>query len=56
LFDGENDAKVMMWILRPAGGYDGLHADVANKNEGAESTFGAGINPSQAFRDQTIST
>jgi hypothetical protein len=55
-FDGDNDAKVMMWDPETGGGYDGLHADVANKNEGAESTLALVSTRQQAFAHQTIST
>ena len=29
----------MMWDPETGGGYDGLHAEVANQNQGAESTL-----------------
>jgi len=55
-FDGDNDAKVVMWDADTGGGYDGLHADVANKNQGAESTLALVSTRQQAFAHQTIST
>jgi hypothetical protein len=55
-FDGDNDAKVMMWDPVTGGGYDGLHAQVANQNEGAESTLALVSTRQQAFAHQTIST
>jgi hypothetical protein len=38
-FDGDNDSHTLMWDPRTGGGYDGLHADGANHNQGAESTL-----------------
>jgi hypothetical protein len=55
-FDGDNDAKVMMWDPVTGGGFDGLHADVANQNQGAESTLAVVSTRQQAFAHQTIST
>ena len=55
-FDGDNDAKVMMWDPATGGGYDGLHAEVANQNQGAESTLALVSTRQQAFTHQTIST
>jgi hypothetical protein len=55
-FDGDNDAKVMMWDPVTGGGYDGLHAEVANQNQGAESTLALVSTRQQAFAHQTIST
>jgi hypothetical protein len=55
-FDGDNDAKVMMWDPETGGGYDGLHAEVANQNQGAESTLALVSTRQQAFAHQTIST
>jgi hypothetical protein len=55
-FDGENDAKVIMWDPETGGGYDGLHADVANQNQGAESTLALVSTRQQAFTHQTVST
>jgi hypothetical protein len=55
-FDGENDANVIMWDPTTGGGYDGLHADVANLNQGAESTLALVSTRQQAFTHQTVST
>jgi hypothetical protein len=55
-FDGENDAKVVMWDPDTGGGYDGLHPEVANQNQGAESTLALVSTRQQAFAHQTIST
>jgi hypothetical protein len=55
-FDGDNDAKVMMWDPVTGGGFDGLHAEVANQNQGAESTLALVSTRQQAFAHQTIST
>jgi hypothetical protein len=55
-FDGDNDAKVMMWDQVTGGGFDGLHADVANQNQGAESTLALVSTRQQVFAHQTIST
>ena len=38
-FLGANDAGAVMWDSETGGGYDGLDADGANLNEGAESTL-----------------
>jgi hypothetical protein len=38
-FDGDNDAGAVMWDPETLGGYDGLEADGANLNQGAESTL-----------------
>ena len=38
-FLGANDAGVAMWDPDTGGGYDGLHADGVNRNQGAESTM-----------------
>jgi hypothetical protein len=38
-FLGNNDAGVSMIDLETGGGYDGLHSDRANLNQGAESTL-----------------
>ena len=55
-FDADNDAKVMMWDPVTGGGFDGLHANVANQNQGAESTLALVSTRQQAFAHQTIST
>ena len=38
-FMGDNDAGEAMWDPETGGGYDGLHADGVNENQGAESTL-----------------
>src|SRR5690349_2673853 len=38
-FMGDNDAGEPMWDPHTGGGYDGLHADGVNGNQGAESTL-----------------
>lgn len=38
-FMGDNDAGEPMWDPHTGGGYDGLHSDGVNSNQGAESTL-----------------
>ena len=38
-FDGANDAGLAMWDPQTGAGFDGLHADRVNQNQGAESTL-----------------
>ena len=38
-FQGANDAGELMWAPETGGGFDGLHADGVNLNQGAESTL-----------------
>ena len=38
-FNGDNDAGLVMFDRSSGGGYDGLHADAVNLNQGAESTL-----------------
>jgi hypothetical protein len=38
-FQGRNDAGQVMWDASTGGGYDGLHRDGRNLNQGAESTL-----------------
>ena len=38
-FQGANDAGQLMWDPDTGGGFDGLHADGVNQNQGAESTL-----------------
>lgn len=40
-FQGDNDAGELMWDPETGGGFDGLHADGVNRNQGAESTLAA---------------
>jgi hypothetical protein len=49
-FDGDNDAGVVMWDPTTGGGFDGLHADGANRNQGAESTLALVSTRQQAWR------
>ena len=51
-FDGDNDAGVMMWDPLTGGGFDGLLVDVANVNQGAESTLALIATRQQAFAHQ----
>lgn len=38
-FQGDNDGGHVMWDPETGGGYDGLHSDGVNRNQGAESTL-----------------
>ncbi len=38
-FQGDNDAGRLMWDPETGGGFDGLHADGVNRNQGAEATL-----------------
>ncbi|MDG4663680.1 glycosyltransferase [Mycobacterium sp. 236(2023)] len=38
-FHGDNDLGLPMWDRQTGGGFDGLHADRVNLNQGAESTL-----------------
>jgi hypothetical protein len=38
-FHGHNDTGALMWVPETGAGYDGLHADGVNRNQGAESTL-----------------
>jgi hypothetical protein len=38
-FMGTNDAQQVMWDPQTGGGFDGLHADGVNRNQGAESSL-----------------
>ncbi len=38
-FQGDNDRGLLMWDPETGGGFDGLHADRVNLNQGAESTL-----------------
>ncbi len=53
-FDGDNDAGVMMWDPLTGGGFDGLLADVANINQGAESTLALVATRQQGFAHQLV--
>ncbi|BBX66619.1 glycosyltransferase [Mycolicibacterium psychrotolerans] len=49
-FGGDNDLGLPMWDSGTGGGYDGLHADRVNLNQGAESTLAALSTMQQARR------
>jgi hypothetical protein len=53
-FRGDNDAGVTMWDPDTGGGYDGLHADGVNRNQGAESTLAVISTLQQAQRLSTV--
>jgi hypothetical protein len=53
-FIGDNDAHEMMWDPDTGGGYDGLHADGVNSNQGAESTLAVISTLQQAQRLSTV--
>jgi hypothetical protein len=54
-FMGDNDAGQQMWDPETGGGYDGLHADGVNGNQGAESTLAVISTLQQAQRLSTVS-
>jgi hypothetical protein len=54
-FDGDNDGRVEMWDPATAGGFDGLEAESANVNQGAESTLALISTRQQASRLVTLS-
>jgi len=49
-FDGDNDLGLPMWDPETGGGFDGMHADRVNLNQGAESTLAALSTMQQARR------
>ena len=53
-FMGDNDAGQQMWNPETGGGYDGLHADGVNGNQGAESTLAVISTLQQAQRLSTV--
>jgi hypothetical protein len=53
-FTGDNDAEEPMWDPHTGGGYDGLHADGVNSNQGAESTLAVISTLQQAQRLSTV--
>jgi hypothetical protein len=53
-FMGDNDAQAPMWDPDTGGGYDGLHADGVNRNQGAESTLAVISTLQQAHRLSTV--
>lgn len=53
-FMGDNDAGEPMWDPDTGGGYDGLHADGVNANQGAESTLAVISTMQHAQRLSTV--
>ncbi len=53
-FQGDNDAGLLMWDPETGGGFDGLHADAVNRNQGAESTLAVISTLQQARRFSTV--
>lgn len=53
-FEGVNDAGLRMWDPQTGGGFDGLHADGVNRNQGAESTLASLSAMQQALRLATV--
>lgn len=54
-FEGTNDVGATMWNPATGGGFDGLHADGVNLNQGAESTLAVLSTFQQARRLVTVS-
>ena len=53
-FMGDNDARQPMWDPQTGGGFDGLHADGVNRNQGAESTLALLSTMQHARRFSTV--
>lgn len=53
-FDGANDAGLQMWDPQTGGGFDGLHADGVNQNQGTESTLALISTLQHALRLSTV--
>ena len=53
-FLGANDAGQLMWDPETGGGFDGLHADGVNRNQGAESTLAVISTLQHARRFSTV--
>jgi len=53
-FQGANDAGQLMWDPETGGGFDGLHADGVNRNQGAESTLAVLSTLQHARRFSTV--
>jgi hypothetical protein len=53
-FMGDNDAGLLMWDPETGGGFDGLHADGVNRNQGAESTLAVISTLQHARRFSTV--
>ncbi|BDX33512.1 glycosyl transferase [Mycobacterium antarcticum] len=54
-FEGDNDLGLAMWNPLTGGGFDGLHADGVNQNQGAESTLALLSTIQQAQRFSMVS-
>ncbi|MCT7658374.1 glycosyltransferase [Mycobacterium deserti] len=54
-FQGDNDAGQLMWDPETGAGFDGLHADGVNRNQGAESTLAVLSTLQQAQRFSIVS-
>ena len=53
-FMGVNDTRQLMWDPETGGGFDGLHADGVNRNQGAESTLAVLSTMQHAQRFSTV--
>jgi hypothetical protein len=53
-FMGVNDARQLMWDPETGGGFDGLHRDGVNRNQGAESTLAVLSTMQHARRFSTV--
>jgi hypothetical protein len=53
-FQGANDAGQLMWDPETGAGFDGLHADGVNRNQGAESTLAVLSTLQQAWCFSTV--
>lgn len=53
-FQGDNDAGQVMWDPETGAGFDGLHADGVNRNQGAESTLAVLSTLQHAQRFSTV--
>jgi hypothetical protein len=53
-FEGDNDGGQLMWDPETGGGFDGLHADGVNRNQGAESTLAVISTLQHARRFSTV--
>lgn len=53
-FEGANDVGMKMWDPQSGGGFDGLHADGVNENQGTESTLAVLSTMQHALRLATV--
>jgi hypothetical protein len=53
-FQGANDAELLMWDPETGGGFDGLHANGVNRNQGAESALAVLSTLQHARRFSTV--